>query len=74
MQKEKIVLIATHDPILALMGEQRLVLRNGAIAQVIQTSSAERANLVELERLDRTLLQLRQRIRSGEILENINVS
>ena len=73
VRKEKIVLIATHDPILALMGEQRLVLRNGGIARVIQTSTAERSNLVELERLDRILLQLRQRIRSGETLESLDL-
>ncbi|MFO7831135.1 MAG: ATP-binding cassette domain-containing protein [Desulfuromonadaceae bacterium] len=73
VRKEKIVLIATHDPILALMGEQRLVLRNGGIARVIETSNAERANLVELERLDRILLQLRQRIRSGETLESLDL-
>ncbi|MGC9518415.1 MAG: ATP-binding cassette domain-containing protein [Desulfuromonadaceae bacterium] len=71
VQKEKIVLMATHDPILALMGERRLVIRNGGIHKVIRTSAAERANLAELERLDQTLMQLRQRIRSGDVLDSI---
>jgi ABC-type lipoprotein export system ATPase subunit len=71
VQKEKIVLMATHDPILALMGERRLVIRNGGIHKVIRTSAAERANLAELESLDQTLMQLRQRIRSGDVLDSI---
>ncbi|MDD2556813.1 MAG: ATP-binding cassette domain-containing protein [Desulfuromonadaceae bacterium] len=71
VQKEKIVLIATHDPILALLGEKRLVISNGGIKKVITTSAAERANLVELERMDRVLMQLRQRIRNGETLEQL---
>ncbi len=71
VQKEKIVLIATHDPILALLGEKRLVISNGGIKKVITTSAAERANLVELERMDRVMMQLRQRIRNGETLEQL---
>jgi hypothetical protein len=51
-----------------------LVIRNGGIHKVIQTSTAERANLAELERLDQTLMQLRLRIRSGETLDCINLS
>jgi ABC-type lipoprotein export system ATPase subunit len=74
VQKEKIVLMATHDPILALMGDKRLVIRNGGIHKVIRTSTAERANLAELERFDQTLMQLRRRIRSGETLDCINLS
>lgn len=71
IQKEKIVLMATHDPILALMGQRRLVIKNGAVAKVITTSAAERANLAQLEGLDRQLMALRQRIRNGETLEQL---
>lgn len=73
VQKEKIVLMATHDPILALMGDRRLVIRNGGINKVIQTSAAERANLAQLEDLDQILMHLRQRIRSGDTLEFLNL-
>ncbi|ADD68788.1 ABC transporter related protein [Denitrovibrio acetiphilus DSM 12809] len=69
--EEKIVLMSTHDPILALMGDKRLVIKNGGISKVINTSDAERANLVELQELDRKLLDLRNRIRTGETLEHI---
>ena len=42
VRQEKIVLMATHDPILALMAEQRLVIRNGGIDKILVTSDEER--------------------------------
>ena len=71
VREEKIVLMATHDPILALMGERRLVIKNGGIHKVIESTLAERENLRQLEELDNKLLALRNRIRSGYTLENI---
>lgn len=71
VKQEKIILMATHDPILALMGDRRLVIRNGGIARIIESSAAERKNLARLEELDNTLLALRNRIRFGETLEEI---
>jgi len=71
VKQEKIILMATHDPILALMGDKRLVIKNGGIAKIIESSEAERKNLTKLEELDNTLLALRNRIRFGETLEEI---
>lgn len=69
VREDKIVLMATHDPILALIGQKRIVLQNGGIKEIIESSPLEKANLQELERFDRILLDLRNRIRSGERLE-----
>ncbi|OHB25033.1 MAG: ABC transporter, partial [Desulfuromonadaceae bacterium GWC2_58_13] len=66
VKQEKIVLMATHDPLLALSGDRRLVIRNGAIAAVLETSAEERAGLVRLDALDRKLAELRDRVRRGE--------
>lgn len=71
VKQEKIILMATHDPILALMGDKRLVIKNGGIARIIESSDAERKNLSRLEELDNTLLALRNRIRFGETLEEL---
>jgi len=71
IKEEKIILMATHDPILALMGDRRLVIKNGGIDKIIESSEAERKNLVSLEELDNKLLALRNRIRTGDTLENI---
>jgi len=68
LSEEKIVLMATHDPVLALMGDRRIVIKNGGIAKVIETTEEERSILSELEELDRTLLSYRTRLRMGESL------
>ncbi len=71
IQQEKIVLMATHDPILALMGDRRVVIENGAMVKVIAPSERERANLDELKALDGKLMELRRRLRAGEVLDRI---
>lgn len=68
LSEEKIVLMATHDPVLALMGGRRMVIRNGGIAQVIETSEKEREILGELESIDRRTMTLRNQLRNGERL------
>lgn len=71
VREEKIVLMATHDPILALMGDKRLVIKNGGVFKIIESCKNEKAILPELEKIDRMLLNLRTRLRNGEILDNI---
>lgn len=67
--EDKIVLISTHDPLLALRGGRRLVIRGGGIAEVIETSDAERRNLSHLERMDAHLMEIRDRLRRGEKID-----
>ncbi|NPA44914.1 MAG: ABC transporter ATP-binding protein [Chlorobi bacterium] len=71
VREEKIVLMATHDPILALMGDKRLVIKNGGISKIIESSKEERKHLPELEKLDKKLLELRNRIRLGEMITEV---
>ncbi|MDP8267429.1 MAG: ATP-binding cassette domain-containing protein [Candidatus Tenebribacter davisii] len=77
LSEDKIVLMATHDPILALMGDKRIVIKNGGIYKIIDTTEEERTILSTLEEMDKTLLAYRTKLRSGEIIteiqkENIN--
>ena len=65
-KNEKIVLISTHDPLLALMAKKRLVIKNGGVAAVIETTPAERESLAKIEQLDNTLQSIRNRLRTGE--------
>jgi ABC-type lipoprotein export system ATPase subunit len=69
VRKEKIVLMATHDPILALMGQKRVAIKNGGIHRILEANPAERANLVHLEKIDRKLADLRNRLRAGEMID-----
>jgi ABC-type lipoprotein export system ATPase subunit len=68
LSEEKIVLMATHDPILALLADRRIVIRNGGIAKVVETTEEERTILSTLEGLDRTIMGYRTRLRAGESL------
>lgn len=69
VKKEKIVLMSTHDPILALMGDKRIVIKNGGIKEIIVTSELERANLESLHLLDSRMLEIRNMVRRGERIE-----
>ncbi|MFT8887718.1 MAG: ATP-binding cassette domain-containing protein [Ethanoligenens sp.] len=68
-KNEKIVLMATHDPILTLLGHKRLIIKNGGISKVVETTYNERKNLQSLEKIDAKLSELRDRLRGGETLD-----
>ena len=69
ISEDKIVLMSTHDPILALMGDKRIVINNGGIEAIIETSEEERNILSNLEKLDKTLMNMRNRLRYGKRLK-----
>jgi ABC-type lipoprotein export system ATPase subunit len=69
--EEKIVLMATHDPILALMGDKRIIINNGGIKDLIQTSAEEKKLMKELKVLDKVLTDLREDLRYGNRLSRI---
>jgi ABC-type lipoprotein export system ATPase subunit len=66
---DKIVLMSTHDPILALLGEKRVIVANGAVADIVETRPGERRHLATLERYDSIMAELRERLRRGERLD-----
>lgn len=68
--EEKIVLMATHDPILALMGDKRIVISNGGIHKVIETTTKEKEILVEMEKMDNVVQTMRSKLRYGEQLDD----
>lgn len=72
VNEEKIVLMATHDPSLALMANKRIVIKNGGIYKVIETDSKEKDILLELNKMDQIINTMRTKLRNGEVLENIN--
>lgn len=65
VKEEKIVLMATHDPLLALCADRRLVIGNGGIQATMETSREERLMITELLEIDKKLAGLRNRIREG---------
>jgi hypothetical protein len=61
----KIVFMATHDPLLALLAARRLVFAAGAVAAVIETTPVERESLTALTDLDARLARAREALRLG---------
>ena len=70
VSKEKVVLVSTHDPLLALLGHRRVIVRHGRIADVIATSEAEKSVLRQLESVDAAMGALRERLRRGARIED----
>lgn len=69
VKEGKIVFVSTHDPILALLGDKRIVIKNGAISKVIITDSKEKDNLKLMKQIDSKMLQLRNALRNGKIID-----
>ncbi len=69
VDSNKIVLIATHDPFLALSADQRIIILNGGIDKIIATTTTEKRKLIELRQLDDTLMRLRASLRRGDVLD-----
>ena len=64
-QHRKIFIFVTHDPRIALLSDYRIVMRGGAIAQVIHTDAEEKRLSVAVNRIDEVLATLRDKIRVG---------
>lgn len=69
VDEDKIVLMATHDPLLALMADRRIVINNGGIHAIIETSEEEKELLHEFEKIDSVIQNARGLLRSGKILD-----
>ncbi|MDR3310239.1 MAG: ATP-binding cassette domain-containing protein [Oscillospiraceae bacterium] len=69
-ENEKIVLISTHDPLLALGADKRIVIKNGGIYRILETSEEEKRSVLPLVELDRRLSEVRARLRAGERIED----
>lgn len=67
-KKGKITFVSTHDPLLALSADKRMVIKNGGIDKVIETSDAERNSLIAIKKIDDTLNMLRNRLRTGGLI------
>ena len=62
----KIILVVTHDPLLALLTHRRIVMKNGGVEKIITTNQEEKKLAVELNKIDRELFNIREKVRHGE--------
>lgn len=69
VKEGKIVFVSTHDPILALQGDKRLVIKNGAIDKIIRTNLQEKDNLKIMKKIDNKMLEIRNTLKNGKIID-----
>jgi len=69
----KIIVFASHDPLIILRAERRVVMRNGGMAQIVATRQEERTLLERLTAWDRQVTALRESLRSGLPVKDIEM-
>ncbi len=62
----KIVIMATHDPVLMLAGQARLIMSSGGMHSLMHISEYEKESLTRLAELDDVLLRARDVLRQGK--------
>ena len=65
LASDKIIVMATHDPVLALAADRRLVFEQGAVAAVLARTPAEDCLLARLEDMERQWSAVREALRKG---------
>ncbi len=65
---EKIFIFVTHDPHIALLSNYRIVMKGGAMHDVITTGAEEKRVAGTIDQMGRVMDSLRDKIRGGELL------
>lgn len=68
----KIILVVTHDPVLALSAQKRIIMRNGGMRDIIESTYREKQISLQLNDIDRCILALREDVRAGRKIEEVN--
>jgi ABC-type lipoprotein export system ATPase subunit len=67
-ESRKIYVFVTHEPYISLMSDFRLVMRDGAMIELLKTTEEEQALLERLTTIEHYRSRLREKIREGEHL------
>jgi ABC-type lipoprotein export system ATPase subunit len=62
----KAVVFVTHDPLIALLSDKRIVMKNGAVEKVLAPKEEEKPILERIMRMDKRMDVIREKIRQGE--------
>ncbi len=73
VEEGKIILIVTHDPSLALNTDKRIIIKNGGIVKVLETTLKEKGIAYYLNWIESYSLDIRKKIRQGKEIKNIEI-
>lgn len=65
---DKIILFVTHDPVIALLTDRRIIMKNGAVTRVIRQNTTEIWAAQVLMDLDRGIGIIREELRKGNTI------
>jgi len=65
----KAVIFVTHDPLLAMITDRRIVMKNGAVISVIEPRGTEQEMVSHISGIDAFLVELREKIRAGDLIQ-----
>ncbi len=65
---KKTVIFVTHDPYLALSTDRRIVMRHGAVVDVLEPGEQEQRMIARVAGIDAFIQDLRERIRAGDLI------
>lgn len=67
-EEGKIIFFVTHDPVVALLCNIRMVMKNGGVVKIHRTNELERKSTKRIMEQDIMLNVVRERIRRGEVI------
>ncbi len=73
IKKNKMILIVTHDPSLALSTDKRLIIKNGGITKILNTTKQEKEIAHHLNWIESHNLNIRDQIRSGKEVKHLEI-
>lgn len=73
IQEGKIILMVTHDPSLALNTDKRIIIENGGIINILNTTPKEKGIAHYLNWIEGYNLKIRSKIRQGHEIKNVEI-
>ncbi len=70
----KIIFVVTHDPVLALSAQRRIIMYNGGMNHIIVSSPEEQVISQQLNRVDQEILKIREMVREGRIVSQNHIN
>jgi ABC-type lipoprotein export system ATPase subunit len=64
----KAVIFVTHDPLLAMITDRRIIMKYGAVVGVLEPRDAEKEMVKHISGIDAFLVDLREKIRAGDLI------
>ncbi|OOB79467.1 MAG: ABC transporter ATP-binding protein [Epulopiscium sp. Nuni2H_MBin003] len=71
LKSNKLIFIATHDPHTSLLGDKRIIMKNGAIDKIIDKSPLEAEITEKLKHMYNFQIECQTKIKKGELLNEM---